>query len=259
LLKAQSLDRNICSTCLLSLRQPQIRHASTTGTVEVASPSSSTLANSTQPSTTTASSPFHLKAGIVLSRPPVITRDLTSFEKAFFFYQKRLNERLALPFTRYFYYQKDTPGDLEWKRKMKQRTSPSRDIGNYNAHKKDSWNDELLVGAKESEPTEHIQALLKDAVVEVEEQIEGQEGVVKRSVEVEKPQSRITEADKQGDTRSLNRALQRTLYLVVKGKDGQWRFPSGEPEGKESLARVCSIFYDHEVKTLIISRLQSDY
>jgi hypothetical protein len=42
---------------------------------------------------------------------------------------------------------------------------------------------------------------------------------------VEKPMPRITEADQKNDTKSLNRALQRTLYLLVKNKEGQWQFP----------------------------------
>ena len=64
---------------------------------------------------------YTLKAGILLSRPPILTRSLHPFEKAFFFYQKRLQERLALPFTRYFYFKKDTPADTDWKIKAKLR------------------------------------------------------------------------------------------------------------------------------------------
>ena len=181
---------------------------------------------------------YSIKAGIVLSRPPVITRDLTSFEKAFYFYQRRLNERLALPFTRYFYYQKDTPADLDWKRKIKERLTPSRDIGVYNAYGKEAWNDELLVGAKESEPQEQVDALLKDAVVEEGDDSSGSSA---RTEAVEQPMPRVTDADRQADLRSLNRALMRTLYLIVQGQDGAWRFPSGGLMGKENLKRVWLI------------------
>ena len=176
---------------------------------------------------------YQIQAGVVLSRPPLLTRDLHPFEKAFFFYQKRLNERLALPFTRYFYYQRDTPADIDWKKKIKQRLTPARDIGVYNAYNKDAWDDEILVGATESEPEAMVEALVKDAQVENEE-----DGPSKKE-KVEKPQPRITEADKAGDVRSLNRALSRTLYLVVKGSKGTWGFPSGVLEGKEDLLRVC--------------------
>ncbi len=55
---------------------------------------------------------------------------------------------------------------------------------------------------------------------------------------------RATEADEKGDVRSLERALSRTLYLLVKrtrlaGKEGDfWSFPSGIVGGKEGLKDV---------------------
>lgn len=169
-----------------------------------------------------------MKAGVVLSRPPQITRDLHPFEKAYYFYQRRLNERLALPFTRYFYYKKGTPADAEWKRKIRERTTPARDIGVYNAYGKQGWADELLVGAQESEPDNQVGALLKDAETPSEASAkEGQsELALKKSDDVDRPMSRVSEADVQGDQKSLNRLLQRTLFLLVKGKDGRWTFPS---------------------------------
>jgi large subunit ribosomal protein L46 len=110
----------------------------------------------------------------------------------------------------------------------------------YNAYGKERWNDEVLVGAKESEPEEVVEALLRDAVVQ-EEESGGEAAAESRRAraKVERPQSRWTEADEKGDTRSLNRALMRTLYLVVKrGEKGLWEFPSGGLEGGESLHRV---------------------
>ncbi|KAL8828142.1 MAG: hypothetical protein Q9170_006725, partial [Blastenia crenularia] len=169
---------------------------------------------------------------VLLSRPPILTRDLTPFEKAYFLYQKRLNERLAMPFSRYFYYQKGTPGDVDWKRKIKDRLTPARDIGVYNAYAKEGWNDELVVGAKESEPEEQVEALLRDAEVEV---AQGEDGVEVKKEVIAKPMSRVTEADRVGDVRSLDRLLQRTLYLVVRKGDGRWWFPSDGLVGRESL------------------------
>ena len=192
----------------------------------------------------------------MLSRPPLLTRDLTPFEKAYFLYQRRLNERLALPFTRYFYYQKGTPGDVEWKQKIKERKTPARDIGVYNAYSKEGWNDELLVGAKESEPEHQIEALLKDA--EVPETRGAEEQVVKRE-KVEKPLPRVTEADQNGDVRSLNRALARTLYLVVKGSDGGWRFPCGGLVGRESLYAVGDGRLPLCVRYLTVYRRLNEY
>ena len=167
-----------------------------------------------------------------------MTRDLTPFEKSFFLYQRRLNERLALPFTRYFYYQRGTPGDIEWKRKIKERKTPARDIGVYNAYGDEGWNDELLVGDGVSEPEEQVESLLKDAEVEVKERGVQGEGEVVKKEEVERPMPRVTEADKAGDFKSLNRALQKTLYLVVSKGQGQWEFPSAELATQESLHTV---------------------
>ncbi|MCJ1478130.1 54S ribosomal protein L17 mitochondrial [Lambiella insularis] len=226
-----SLDSSICKSCLLALNRSYASASAATHS----SPSEQTISQQTPPvvPATSQSLAYNIKAGVVLSRPPLLTRDLHPFEKAFYLYQRRLNERLALPFTRYFYYQKDTPADIDWKRKVKERLTAARDIGVYHAYGKEGWNDELLVGARESEPEAQVEALLKDAEVNTEE-----EGPVKKE-KAEKPMPRITEADTRGDFRSLNRLLARTLYLVVKGEAGGWVFPCGELIGKESLQRVC--------------------
>ena len=226
----------ICRTCLHQIRAASFAAAS----VEpVAIEPSLTLR---APPPLTASQPhsvtYKLKASVVLSRPPLLTRDLTPFEKSFFLYQRRLNERLALPFTRYFYYQRGTPGDIEWKRKIKERKTPARDIGVYNAYGDDGWNDELLVGDRVSEPEEQVERLLRDAEVEVKERGTEGEGKVVKKEQVERPMPRLTEADEAGDTKSLNRALQKTLFLVVKGGKCQWGFPSAELARQESLHTV---------------------
>lgn len=165
---------------------------------------------------------------MVLSRPPQITRDLHPFESAFFLYQKRLNERLALPFTRYFYFKKRTPADLEWKRKIRQRLTPARDIGRYKGYGDEAWNDEVLVGAKESDLNWQVERLIDDAENSGAEGEPAATGAAAKKVDreaVDRPMPRVTEADKANDTKSLNRALQRTLYLLVKNKEGQWQFP----------------------------------
>ncbi|KAI9773631.1 MAG: 54S ribosomal protein L17 mitochondrial [Geoglossum simile] len=175
---------------------------------------------------------FRIQAGVVLSRPPQITRDQTPFEKAFFFYQRRLNERLVLPFTRYFYFKQGTPADLEWKRKQAKRLTPARDIGVYNAYDETAWNDELLVGAQEAEPETQVECLLRDA--ETPGVGSDEMGEPKQET-VERPMPRVTEADKRGDEKSLDRKLDRTLYLLVKGSEGRWGFPASVLIGRENL------------------------
>ncbi|KAL8731433.1 MAG: hypothetical protein Q9166_003408 [cf. Caloplaca sp. 2 TL-2023] len=227
----------LCRTCLRASQRQQHRLASTATTSVVHAgpiepPPSGRVLPSNTPSTSLHTA-YKIKASVLLSRPAQITRDLTPFEKSYFLYQKRLNERLAMPFSRYFYYQKGTPGDVEWKRKIKERLTPARDIGVYSAYGKEGWDDEVLVGARESELEVQAEALLRDAEAEG---LMGEEGQEVKKQEIEKPMPRVTEADKVGDTKSLDRKLQRTLYLVVReGHGGRWWFPNDSLVGKESL------------------------
>lgn len=114
----------------------------------------------------------------------------------------------------------------------------------YNAYSRDEgWHDELLVGASESEPDEQIDALVKDAEVEEKDKEEEEADLLagkKKREKVERPMPRVTEADRLGDLKSLDRALTRTLYLVVKegGKKGRWGFPSSSLLFKETFHTV---------------------
>lgn len=223
----------VCRSCQETLTISQRNYASAASTAVGSNASDPQIPPA---SNSEAAAPsFTIKAGIVLSRPPQITRDLTPFEKSFFFYQKRLNERLALPFTRYFYFKRGTPADEDWKRKYKERLTPSRDIGKYNAYSPDAWNDELLVGAVESEPDHQVEMLLRDAEVVT---TASSEGSTTKKVDIERPAPRVTEADKKNDHKSLDRLLQRTLYLLVQTKEGYWKFPSSPVGLEENLRSV---------------------
>lgn len=246
---------NICTSCRLRLSSQARRHAATAAAV----------AQSSEPLHTEGSVPqtgpqkaYRVLASTVLSRPPLLTRNLTPFEKAFYLYQKRLNERLALPFTRYFYYKKGTPADVEWKRKQKIRKAAGRDVGVYSGYGPEAWNDEVLVGDTTAEYSSQVDALIRDA--EGSDIVEGQpvgdaetgglevtgnekegEGVRKpvgQEVAVEKPLPRTTEADEKNDVRSLDRKLDRSVYLLIKNKDGKWRFPEDRVYGRENLSQV---------------------
>jgi large subunit ribosomal protein L46 len=194
-------------------------------------------------------------SGLVLSRPPLLTKLPTPFEESFYFYQKRLNERLTLPFTRYFYYKKDTPAFIDWKLKAKERNwQPARELGGYNAYAEDAWNDEILVGSDLSKTAGMVDKLVKESVVRA---VEGKDGQV-REVGVEeqeketasdeakedsavtqvKPFPRATEADRAKELTRLDRKLHRTLYLCVKRANGGWGFPAGAIEGRENLHDV---------------------
>ena len=222
----------ICKSCRITIFQ-RCRYAS--AAVAVAEEPSFDSNTSTPPS----ASPQHayqLRAGVVLSRPPQITRDLTHFEKAFYLYQRRLNERLALPFSRWFYFPKGSAAEKEWNRKTSRRRTPAHEIGAYSREGQTAWNDELLVGAAESETEHQIEALLKDA----EPSTASEEDASNLTREpVERPMPRVTEADKKGDTKSLDRMLQRSLYLLIRNTGGRWTFPHTRVMGRESLHTVC--------------------
>lgn len=193
-------------------------------------------------SNTNLQDPRHIKAGVLLSRSPQVTRPLTSFEKAFYLYQRRLNERLAIPFPRYFYVRKGTPEALQWTRKLKVRRTAARDIGLYHAYGKESWNDELLLGAPESEPEHQVNALLKDTRTVITEEGEDEKD---SDDSIEDPVSRITDADAAKDEKSLNRLLDRTLYLLVKDDQNFWRLPSDILIVKENLHQVACLRIYH--------------
>ena len=172
----------------------------------------------------------------MLSRPPVITADLDPFEASYYFYQRRLNQRLALPFTRYFYHKKDSPADLEWKSKQ------DRGEGVYTGFGKRQWADELLVGDNSHISEDNGFKRLVETTVTGEDATvaEQAEGAPKHAGH---PMSRTTKADAENDIKSLDRALARTLYLVVKvkGKPDHlaWRFPQTVLVGNENLKDVC--------------------
>ncbi|KAL1305889.1 hypothetical protein AAFC00_004035 [Neodothiora populina] len=237
---------SVCKSCLAQLSPSMSLAASQLRTAASAATAASTLESTSSTSTTVESSQgpvaqqaYQLRASVVLSRPPVLTRALHPFEKAFFLYQRRLNERLALPFTRYFYYKKGTPADRDWKRKQKQRLTPARDIGVYNAYGEHGWNDELLVGDRTSEPEEQIEALIRDAEGGDVKEGEGQKRDTSQDIAVQRPLPRLTEADEKNDQTSLNRKLDMSLYLMVKNKDGRWRFPEDLVQGKEGLHQAA--------------------
>jgi large subunit ribosomal protein L46 len=150
-----------------------------------------------------------------------------------------------MPFSRYFYFKKDTPADHDWKLKAKERNGqPARELGGYNPYGDLGWNDELLVGDEKSESSYLMESLVKDAEVRAVEgkdgkPMENKEGGDGEGGKVERPLSVWTEADKTRDVRRLDRKLARTLYLVVKRENGGWGFPAGELIGRENLHSVC--------------------
>lgn len=126
---------------------------------------------------------------------------------------------------------------------------PAKDIGRYNPRGRMAWNDELLTGSTTSDPAELVNRLLADAEVRVSE--DGEPIAPEERVPVERPAPRRSEADEKGDVKRLDRAMDRTLYLVVrreggKGEEAVWEFPTGLVPTEETLHEVCfalSLFF----------------
>jgi large subunit ribosomal protein L46 len=277
---ARPSESHLCVSCLYQIGFQRSQYATV---ATAAAESQVSTQQDTSPPPVTHAGPqkaYRLLASPVLSRPPLLTRELTPFEKAYYLYQKRLNERLALPFQRYFYYKKGTPSYLEWKRKAKNRKSAARDIGLYSGYGTEAWNDEILVGDETSEPANQVQALIRDAegVDPVTDELvgddetggeaisgdarvgEGTQKPIGQDVVVDRPLPRITEADQQNDVKSLSRRLDRSLYLLVQNRAGQWRFPEDRVYGRENLHQVieCRSFCAHfRGKVLTSTRLLS--
>jgi large subunit ribosomal protein L46 len=181
-----------------------------------------------------------------VTRPPIVTRELTPFENAFFFYQKRLEERLNTPFVSSIYYKPDTARTLDWNVKVKEREGTvAKELGIYQGKGAKAWDDELQSGDELSSQESLLKSLLKDAEARVSDDAELI--APHEVVPVPRPYDRVTEADKKGDVKRLDRQLEKTLYLVVKGKDG-WGFPADVVGKEENLHEVR-----YEFPPLIVS------
>jgi large subunit ribosomal protein L46 len=143
-----------------------------------------------------------------------------------------------MPFTRYFYFKKDTPAMHDWKLKARDRAwQPARELGGYDPHSDVAWNDELLVGDKLSSTKEMVESIVQDGIPRA---VEGKGGV-ERMEAMQRPLKRVTDADRRGDEGRLDRKLNRTLYLCVRREKGGWGFPAGELDGRENLRDVSSL------------------
>lgn len=120
---------------------------------------------------------------------------------------------------------------MDWNLKVNERQGTvAKELGVYHGKNSTSWDDELKVGDELSNQSNIVKSLVKDAEARISDDAE----IIaeKDIIPVEAPLERVTEADTKKDVKRLDRELERTLYLVVKSKDG-WVFPAdivGESE-----------------------------
>lgn len=260
----------VCLSCRLSSR---IRNYASAATAQVATEHDATTQFTSPPCASPAPQRLYtINGGIVLSRPPLLTPPLHPFESSYFLYQRRLNERLVLPFSQYFYYKRGTPAFEDWRAKRRARGGvATRDVGTYNAYTDTAWNDEILVGDKMNEQGEVVKRLLADESREArslgarEEQLTEEGGEVKQNGK--DPMAglrRQTEADRAGNVKSLERKLDRTLYLLVrrgeKGLKGErerscWGFPCSELMEKEGIREVSHLQTSFPLRPRVLTML----
>ncbi|KAI7902426.1 39S mitochondrial ribosomal protein L46-domain-containing protein [Cokeromyces recurvatus] len=150
-----------------------------------------------------------IQASVILSRTPQITRDATPFEKAYFDYREKLERQESTTTPTEFYFKKGSVAERRWK------------------------NDEEAREKVMNDPTKSMTEAVEESRIKWESENENLVAANK----VEKL-GRVTKADLENDTKSLDRALQRTLYLVVKNTNdplNPWQFPQGPVDTSEYL------------------------
>lgn len=165
----------------------------------------STSGNTVAPSSHPARKPT-INAAVILNRSPTLTRTPTSFERAYYEYQARIQRALHNPFPYEFYFKQGSP--LENRFNIEERKRERKAFG-------------FPFGKEETE-----------AEGSSPKQLVKQEG------DDEVLMGRKHEADVKNDVRSLDRLGQRNLYLLLQesrnGKES-WRFPFGGVQKGELL------------------------
>lgn len=176
---------------------------------------------------------YQTSVGILLCRSPIITRELSDFEQAFYAYQRHLKSRLASPFPIDFYFTKGSLAAKRWQ------------AGEDARRRADELVSPRASNSQENDVTTGAERELQD-----EEDIAAQVAM-----------SRITEADKSNDTHSLDRKLDRTLYLLLKKPRERhtWQLPQGVLGAgevlHESSSRVLKALAGADMKTWQVGKV----
>ncbi|EIN07664.1 hypothetical protein PUNSTDRAFT_103724 [Punctularia strigosozonata HHB-11173 SS5] len=159
-----------------------------------------------------------INAAVIVNRSPIITRSPTTFERAYYAYQQRIQRALHNPFPSEFYFKQGSP--LEAKFNMEEREREERAFGKgYGKHRAGEESD----AAKEASAVE----MTKEFEEEVQEA------------------GRKNRADYKKDTKSLDRAGQRNLYLLLLKKEQErhnWVFPQRRIEKGELLHQASTLY-----------------
>jgi large subunit ribosomal protein L46 len=157
----------------------------------------------------------NLHTAVILNRSPILTRTPTSFERAYYAYQARIQRALHNPFPHDFYFK---PGSLlESKFNLKERKRDRKAFGpGFGA------DHPLAPGAGVT--AQNLNKFGRD--------------------DDETPAPRIHASDVNGDVKSLDRKGQRNLYLLIQQKTDDaavWKFPETAVVDNELLHEVGSL------------------
>ncbi|PPQ63171.1 hypothetical protein CVT24_005716 [Panaeolus cyanescens] len=178
---------------------------------------STEVQNASQPTRSKKAMKPVISTAIVLNRSPILTRTPTPFETAYYSYQARIRRALHNPFPYDFYFKQGSL--LEKRFNIEERNREKRAFGPGFLQKEDITEEQ------------------RQADIAAVEQLAIQEG------EGETLAPRKHESDSTGDVKSLDRAGQRNLYLLLKteGQGGKstWRFPQGGVEKGQLLHQAA--------------------
>ncbi|CAH6720142.1 54S ribosomal protein L17, mitochondrial [[Candida] jaroonii] len=170
-----------------------------------------------------------ISSTLILSRNPIITRELPAFEQQYYNYQNELWKRLMWTFPKWYYYRDGTLGDQRFKELNKppvfnnpklEYTEGRPDIKQL----RDRRFKQVI-----NLPKSYKQA--EDGSEIVDEEIQDN---LSRKIN---PNSRITKADESKDLSSLERQLSKTLYLII--NENGWKLPTFKSDTQTPLHKVA--------------------
>ncbi|SCU95510.1 LAMI_0F02718g1_1 [Lachancea mirantina] len=161
----------------------------------------------------TSATPPNVKAGIIISRTPIVTKELSKLESQYYEYQSELERRLMWTFPQYFYYKKGTLAERRFLALQKGPVSKQPGV----------WFPKGVPDVRHNRERRIKQDIKLPSEASVGSEGDGSSEDLSRPIT---PNSRVTEADRKGDLTSLERSLSRTLYLLLKRTNGEWAFPS---------------------------------
>jgi large subunit ribosomal protein L46 len=190
----------------------------------LSTPTTMQSARSFSTSAVSSASANAIRSSLVLSRIPIVTKDVPEFEKLFYNYQEQLERRLMWTFPKWYYFKKGTVAEREFREAQINPIPYYKGVWYPNGqpdlkHSRDRRFKQDVILPKKHREHEEGAALGEDGLPLPDLDDVG------RPI---KPNSRITKADETNDQSSLERKLPRTLYLLIQDKKGEWKFPTFE-------------------------------